>query len=470
MQPDKQHDQYAAMRATWRLCRDCVVGQRAIHKAGELYLPKLSGQDSVEYEAYKKRAYFFNASGRTKDGMVGMVFRKYPTIRLPEALKGYEEDINMEGLSLVGFAQAVIEEVLEVGRAGVLVEYPTAPALPDGQAMTIEQSRTMGLRPYLTQYKAEAILNWRYARIANATKLVQVFLQEAVEESDEAQIRELAIVDGRYVQRIWRKAGNAKGGKSGNWEMIGEIFPLMGGKPVKEIPFWFCQPKEARGDVQAPPLEDLCNVNISHYMNTADLENGAHISGLPTPWVNGVQSGAEFPVLHLGSSSLLTLPPDATAGFLQCGSEGFATLEKALDRKEAQMAALGARMLAPEKRQTETAEALETKRGGENSVLSTLAASVEMSLIQALQFMALWVGARPEDASIELNKQYVSSKMQAPMLLAWLQLLQAGKISYGTFYAAMQRGELVPETQTAEDEQEQIAQDGPVLGTIGDDA
>jgi hypothetical protein len=465
MTPDTQHAQYAEYAATWQTCRDCVTGQRAIHKGGERYLPKLSGQEPAEYEAYKKRALFFNATGRTKDGLVGLVFRKYPTIQLPAALEAYEEDINMEGLSLVGFAQSVVEEVLEVGRAGVLVEYPAMPSNEAGAAITIEQGRTLGLRPYLTQYKAEAILNWRYARVANATRLVQVFLQEAVEGSDEAQIRELHLDDGRYGQRVWRKGKNNQAG----WVVVEESWPVMQGKPIALIPFWFCQPKEARGDVQAPPMEDLCYVNVSHYMSSADLENGAHISGLPTPWVNGVTNTGEFPVLHLGSSSLLTLPPDSTAGFLQCGTEGFATLEKLMDRKEAQMAALGARMLAPEKRQAETNEALETKRGGENSVLSTLAASVEMSLIQALQFMAEWVGAKPQEASIELNKAYVANKMDAPMLTAWLNMLQAGKISYATFYGALQRGELVPETQSAEDEKENIAQDGPALGGLGDD-
>lgn len=461
--PDTPHQQYAAMKATWKMCRDCVEGQRAIHKAGEEYLPKLSGQSPEAYNAYKKRALYMNATGRTKEGMTGLVFRRYPTIKLPEALKAFEVDINMEGLSLAGMAQAMVEELLEVGRYGLFVDHPTTAPLPNGAARTIEQSRREGLRPYITAYKAESIINWRYGRVNNVTKLVNVFLLEVVEGEDEAQIRELHLDNGSYGQRIWRKAGKT----TGQWLVVQEIFPLMGGKPITEIPFWFCQPKEGRGDVQTPPLEDLCHVNLAHYMNSADLENGAHIAGLPTPWVNGVGDPVDFPELHLGSGTVLTLPPNAQAGFLQCGNEGFATIEKAMDRKENQMAALGARMLASEKKAQETEGALEAKRGGENSVLATLAASGEMSFTNALRFMALWVGANADEASIELNKRYLPTPMDSAMLGEWIKAWQTGAISYETFFGGLQRGELVPETTTAEEELDKIGSQEPVLGTIG---
>ena len=461
-QPDAKHPQYSAMSDTWRTCRDCVVGQRAVHAGGERYLPKLGGQTPEAYKAYLRRSVFTGATGRTVEGMTGLVFRRYPTIKLPTALDPFETDINMEGMSLVGLAQAVIEDVLTVGRAGVLVDHPAQAVTEKGAALTVEQAQALGLRPYLTHYKAEAILNWQFGRVNNATKLVRVWLAEQPDDAEEQQIRELRLVEGVYAQVIWRKTGSG-------WVQVETIMPTMGGKPITEIPFWFCQPKEGRGDVQNAPIESLANVNLSHYMNSADLENGAHIAGQPTPWVNGVDNPKDFPELHLGSDTVLTLPKDSVAGFLQCGAEGFATLEKLMDRKEQTMAALGARMLAPEKREAEAEGTHEIKRGGENSVLATMAAAVETSMTHALRFMARWVGGVEDDASIELNKDYLPTPMDAATLIAWLKAWQAGGISYETFFAGLQRGELVPETASAEEEQEKIASTEPSLGTIGDE-
>lgn len=454
--PDAQHAQYSAMLSTWKMCRDCVAGQRAVHAAGETYLPKLSGQSKADYDSYRRRALFMNAVGRTVEGMTGLVFRRYPNIKLPEAIKLYETDINMGGVSLNGLAQEVVDEVLTVGRIGVLVEYPTPAPLPEGVTRTIEQSRIEGLRPYITTYKAEAIINWRYGRVANRTKLVNVFLAEADEsDASKQQIRELFLENGAYGQRIWKE------GQSG-WTVVSEQFPKSNGGPISDIPFWVCQPKEGNADVQSPPIEDLAYVNIAHYMNSADLENGAHVAGLPTPVVAGVD-GENIVELHLGSTTVIQLPMGATATFLQCGGEGFATLEKAMDRKEAQMAALGARMLAPEKKTSETADSLEAKRGGENSVLSALAGSADMVLSSALRFMAEWVGADPKEVFIELNKRYLPTPMDATMLTAWVKAWQSNAISYETFFAGLQRGELVPESISAEEEQDDIEAQAPVV-------
>lgn len=459
MEIDSLHPEYEEFAPVWRACRDASTGQRAIHKGGILYLPKLGGQSEEDYEAYKARALYFNATGRTVDGMAGLVFRKQPMIELPVALEDFKEDINLAGETLEGLARKATEEVIKVGRGGILVDYP--PATDD--QMTIEQARINGQRPYIALYKTEAMRNWRLGRVNNATVLVWVTLEEIYEEAGEykKQIRELAL-EGIYIQRVWRM------NKNGKWFIFSEHVPAKQGKPLSDIPFFFLAPKEGTSAVDAPPIENLAYINIAHYRNSADLENGAHVAGLPTPWINGVTDPENFPELHLGSNTCLKLPPDAEAGFLQCGSEGFAAIEKAMASKEAQMAALGARMLAPEKAAAETAEAHEIKRGGENSVLAALAGSVDATLTKAMKFMAEWSGANPEEVAIELNKDYLPAPMSAQMLTAWVATWQSGGISDQTFFNGLQSGELIPETLTFEEEQDLKAESTPALGSFVD--
>ena len=78
------HPDYDANLVAWQRARDVFAGEDAVKSAAEKYLPRLDCQDDKEYLAYKNRAAFFNASARTADGFVGLIFRRDPTFKLPE--------------------------------------------------------------------------------------------------------------------------------------------------------------------------------------------------------------------------------------------------------------------------------------------------------------------------------------------------------------------------------------------------
>ena len=64
-------------------------------------------QTDAEYAAYKTRASFFNATSRTTGGFVGLIFRRAPFVRLPDAKTGvglalqrFENDVDLSGTTL----------------------------------------------------------------------------------------------------------------------------------------------------------------------------------------------------------------------------------------------------------------------------------------------------------------------------------------------------------------------------------
>src|SRR3954469_8759074 len=98
------HPDYEQMLPAWTRARDVLAGEDAIKAAGEKYLPRLTEQSDSEYLAYKARAAFFNATSRTADGYVGLIFRRAPFIKLPEgnsaisrALAEFNNDADMLG-------------------------------------------------------------------------------------------------------------------------------------------------------------------------------------------------------------------------------------------------------------------------------------------------------------------------------------------------------------------------------------
>src|SRR5688572_26603591 len=105
-----------------------MAGEDAVKAAGQRYLPRLDSQTDDEYAAYKERASFFNASARTAEGFLGLIFRRPPFFKMPEnsalgrALLEFRNDADMLGTPFVGYAKNVVNEVVSVGRSGTLID------------------------------------------------------------------------------------------------------------------------------------------------------------------------------------------------------------------------------------------------------------------------------------------------------------------------------------------------------------
>ena len=460
--PDHRHPEYQAMLPKWERCRDVLAGQDAVHAAGQKYLPSLTDQEPTEYNAYKSRASFYPATGRTWQGLVGLVFRQAPHEEAPEAAKSLLEDVTLAGDSAEQFAREIVGEIEAVGRYGVLVEYPRVTQQPGSLA----EAGALNLRPYATGYKAEAIINWRVERVGNVMKPTLVVLAEVHKTAgvfvtnEEEQLRVLLLLQGQYVQQIWRKPE-----KSGDWTMEEQIVPLRNGTPLDFIPFYPFGSEENSLRCQEPPLLDLVNVNLSHYRTSADLEHGAHYTGLPTPFISGVTLG-ENEKIRIGSSTAIVSPmPEAKASFLEFTGQGLGALEKLLDRKEAQMAAIGARMLMPEKAAVEAAETVAMRHNGENSVLAGQANLASQGMEAVLNTMREWAGIAGE-IDFRLATDFLPGRMSAQDLDALVKSWQAGAISKRTLFSNLQMGEIVEPGKTFEDEEAEVAEGAPQLGTM----
>lgn len=217
----------------WEKCEDCREGQTAIHKAGEKYLPRLSGQSDKEFKAYKRRAVFYGAMSRTVDAFAGMVMRVPPMVDNTAPLL---DDVNGCGDSLFEFTGDVIEDTLVKGFGGILVEH-TAQL---GDVKTRAQYDALGLRPYLALFGAKSIINWKQRKGA----FTQVVLKEEESvtvsefESSERDFWRVLDLDeaGNYRQRKFIQPEKDK-------ELFiqdgDDIYPTKNGERLREIPFYY---------------------------------------------------------------------------------------------------------------------------------------------------------------------------------------------------------------------------------------
>lgn len=475
MAVDNKSEQYEKYAPIWQKMRDVVEGQDAIHKASEKYLPKLDLQSDKDYKNYKERALFYNATGRTIKGLSGMVFMKDPTFsEMPDNLQELTSDIDNKGSPLKTFSKSVVDELLTITRCGILVDHAQSIVNEDGTEVTIAEAEAMNSRPYMSMYKGESIINWRVEHRNNRMIVTLVVLEETVDKlSDDEftwetnkQYRVLDLdEDGNYRQRIFTPSGTG-------FDEGDPVYPVVNGVKKKTIPFIFINSEDLGTDIEKPIFKDLADVNISHYQTVASHEHGIFWIGLPTPVVTGATSqtddqGNVIP-LTLGPSEFLTFGNEnANAFFMELEGKGLDHVEKSIDKKEGRMAALGARMLQPEKAAPETAQALSIKRGGEIGALATIAGTASEGITKALKLMAEWMQIEKyNELTYILNQDYVSSSMTAQEITALMAAWQSGSISHGDYIHALQRGEVIRPDRKSEDILDDVAEEGTALALV----
>jgi hypothetical protein len=241
------------------------------------------------------------------------------------------------------------------------------------------------------------------------------------------------------------------------WEKVETRIPLRLGKALPLIPFVFHGPRHSLPTVDKLPLADIIAVNLDHYRLNADYKHGLHFTALPTAWVSGFDKAAE---LRIGSSTAWVAETvGATAGFLEFTGQGLTTFERAMDRDERLMAVLGTRMLEAQKRVGESADAIELRQSGENSVLSAVSLSVSDSLTHVLRWVYWWNSTEETPEAIgedrvlvTVNSDFSTKGMASEEITAIVSAWQAGAISRESMFELFRRGEVLPPGRTNEEE------------------
>lgn len=430
---DSTHPLYDDSKDKWTRVRDSYLGSDAIKSKGEIYLPKLSSQEKAEYDAYVMRSMYVNAIKNTVQGLVGAVMRINPVINAPDRIMELAQDITGTGVSLNDFISNMLSEQLLMGRQGVMIDRTTE-------------------RAYLSGYTTEQMTNWMEDVIVLKETYLQQDLNDNYSQSYEVQYRELLIdEDGKFLVRLWRD--------NEGWSISQEIYPTRVGQALDMIPFVAISGNELNMNPTQPPLMSLVDTNLSMYRTSADLEHGRHFTALPTPYVTGIDGDSE---LRIGSGSAWILPDSSSrAGYLEFTGQGLQALEKAVEEKRSIMAGLGASLLQTQKNGVESAESLRLRQNSEASVLVGAVLSVQEGIAKALSIMAEWEGVSG-DIEVELNTDFVDTKILPEELTALMGAWQSGAISHETFLHNMKKGEILPVEVTVEDEKDRIDLQNPM--------
>ena len=445
MSIDSRHPDYAWMEPHLQKCHDAAEGSRSIKDPtrAKRYLPPLKREDDADYAVRLDRSMWLGATETTVEAMTGLLTRKDPELEAPSEMDHFLQKTGKKHGDVLTITAVALQAVIVGGYAWHAVDIDSLTG-----------------RLAIVTYSSLDVINWRYSDIGELDLVVierDVYRQKSSEDpyevDRETEWLELYLdEEGRYTTRLWTLDEDEQ------WRTETTV-PIYSGKVLDYIPV------SISGHIgQKPAIEALADINIGHYRNNSDYEEGCHLTALPKPYVLGAsEEEMNKPFLLGAKTSWKTTRPksESEVGFMEFTGQGLKSLLDAMNSKEGAMASAGARLVEGPRTGVEAAETARIHLASKNATLSDIANDVEQGLRRAFQMAADWAGLDSRAVKYTINREFSSERLEANDIVALVQAYQAGGMSLKEFVLNMQRGERLSRTTTLEEELERIRAENP---------
>ena len=423
--------------------RDCLLGEHQVKRCGTLYLPpptddpgqisqsytydhlatnisdslprgySQNAEVNAEYQVYKQRAVFWNFTQRHHQSLVGQMFVNEPKIELPPELEPLIDDCDGDGTSMVQFSKAAFGFLTAYSRCGLWTDFPKTTKIA-----TLAQPKL----PVLGLSSPFKLLAWQRNE---QNQLSSILVEGSYDvpglftSAKFLQYKHLALINGRYMQAIYRPKDPIRLGTLHELtcitpqlntlpelERYQEPMPILGakGQPLEEITFEFCGAEDNRERIDPPLLGPLAGANLSDYRTSADLEQMLFLRGQPTVWVSTNDPTLfeqQYPDgVTLGSKTILQLGEGGNAGVVQIGDSD--ALTNNMDKKRERIADLGV-LIHSEGNKQQTATEITTRSLLNNSAVASAANNLSAAMTAVLKHAATFIGANPDNIEFQID-------------------------------------------------------------------
>lgn len=468
-----QHPSYKSMLPDWETMRDTYAGERAVKERGEKYLAPTAGMvlDGMapgqlgysKYNNYRSRAIFHDFVRDGVEYYIGLMHQKPPAINLPKALEPMRDDATIEHEGIEQLLRKINEQQLVAGRYGMMLDIPKNP----------DPAHPM---PYIATYNAEAITNWDTGTRGqiDIPELNLVVLNESTfRRTSEGfewewvqQYRVLVLGDDVINEEkgLYRQALFVGQEAQYNKEMLEA--PSIRGKTLEHIPFVFINAQDNLPTPDLAPMMGLAKLSLAVYRGEADYRQNLFMQGQDTLVVIG---GKDDDIIRTGAGSTINLRAGSgvDAKFIGVTATGLSEQREALENDKVAARNKSGQLIDARSKQKESGEALTTRVSAQTATLNQIAFTGGRALEQLLKAAAEWVGADPEEVSVEVNTEFADQPFLAADLVALMTAKNLGApLSLETIHTMMlERGMTELEF---EQEMDKMADEAPTV--VGTDA
>jgi uncharacterized protein DUF4055 len=468
--PNFTNSAYKAMARGWGIMSDVLAGTLHLREGDSksAYLPPEPAEKSAHYGYRRDRAIFFNATDRTLNGLVGMVFRNDPKLSetVPEAIRGRKaagdqsaveghwENIDNAGAHGAVFCKEVFTSALRDGHAAILVDMPPPVQRVDGLKPTKTDEVEAGHRPYWVSYKADQIINWRTKVVNGQTKVDLIVFKECSQEPD-GEYGEKEVVRYRVLRPgSWELYREIKGQ---NNEIEAVLDPDNPGGPtsLSEIPVAIVYGRKEGILKSRPPLLDLALINIAHYQKYSDFSIYLHVSSRPILWFRNRDTNKQIEVIS--AYSAVDVGENGQVDFAETTGAALAAASQDIKDIEERMSILGLSLLVRRTGAQTTATEERNDQIEESSDLETAARSMRDAVELALKFHAQYLdNGATTGGNVELGASLDELTLTPEELNAYSNMVAAHQLSLETLWSQMAKAGKLPSDFDPKKEREAV--------------
>lgn len=452
------HPEYGYKIDMWTKVRDCYEGEDTVKEAGTEYLKPTSGMvadgmkvatdpGSVAYKAYVDRAVLPEIVFDAVEAMLGVMHHKPPIIELPASMEPLMERATLREESLPMLLRRINEAQLITGRCGLLADMPKEPELKKGYVQA--SGTTPRDLPYLALYEAETITNWDQGRRDGIEEqnLNLVIVRESEFERqinfswkwvDKYRVMILGETDvnepvGDGIYRV----GVFRDDTSFQFNEADMITPAYRGNQLNEIPFTFINACDIVPTPDKVPLLGLANLVLTIYRGEADYRQNLFMQGQDTLVVIG--GSVDDEELRVGAGGRLDLTQGADAKYIGVESQGLSEQREALVNDYNRAMQKGGQLMDSVSRERESGDALKVRVAARTATLNQIALTGAFGLENSLKQIARWIGANPEEVSVQPNLDFVDNEFKPEDLVKFITAKSLGApVSYATIHSWME--------------------------------
>lgn len=377
-------EEYLQMLQDWEMIDAVYGGTRKMREAGERFLPRFEAESVKDYNARLSQTVLFNQFKKACESIVGKVFKKPIVLQtdVPQEIIDWADNIDREGKSLNSFAQQFFLDAVKYGISHFMVDAPRT------QAMTREEQRRRGERPYWVNIPAKEIIGWQ-DDIVNGHRILTQLRRKyttkvAIDEWNTGTVERVIVywlenyknpASAEAYYRVFEKVKEETPSRDGTWmpalDENGEV--IEGTLGIGYIPLVTLYTNKT-GFMQAqPPLLDLAYKNIEHWQSSSDQRYILKWARFAILYLVGVEQDEGEKILFGPTTPIVTPNPDAKIGFAEHSGTGINAGFQDLETLKEEMAYLSLDpMLRKTGNVTATARALD-----EASSVSQLASWVQ---------------------------------------------------------------------------------------------
>jgi hypothetical protein len=460
---DTPNRAWLAMNDKWTLLNALRGGTQAMRAGREAWLPKEKNEDPIMYEARLGKSFLFNGYADTIDKLVSKPFARPVQIQedggLPDRLRAIAADVDKTGKDLTQFSREVFDAAMNYGLTHVLVDFPTT----EGQKLTLEDERTLGIRPVFIHVPPTSLIGWQTEYADNGLEtLKSIRFSETRTEADgnygEQEVHYIRV----YTKTAWEV----------HRKMDGETEYTLhksGTHTFGRVPLFTMYFNRKAFMIADPPLEDLAWMNLVHWQSYSDHRNALRFARIGLLFFAGVDQDQMEQGITIGPGRVIrTRDPNGKMMYVEQNGAAIAAGERDLKAIEDRMEALGMQPLVSRPgTQTATGKSIDEART--HSAIKAWVRACENFIETLYDAASRWTSdTLPEKFAVDISDDFGIQLSGATDMSILVQIRQAGELSRATFLKEAKRRGFLADEVDVDSEMEAIEDDAPLYAMGGD--